>query len=404
MIIDDEPVNLRLLKAILSTQGYSLLEAEGGLEGIEKAKRGVDLILLDIMMPDVDGFETCLRLKADEATKDIPVIFLSAVHNPESKALGFEKGGVDYVNKPFSTHELLARIKAHLTIRQQRVELQNYATQLEQMVEERTQQLIHADRLAVLGTFSAAIIHEINNPIMFISGNAELAKAALNLAEPALARHASEETSGNIRELVQRMGDKMDAVLDGCERITRIVNRLKDYGKRNDEDKGLFKLSTTVNDALHMLNYRVLNRGIAIETDIPENIEISGDRQSICQVFVNLYNNAIDAMDKGIGAISVRAWTDLNRVFIRMKDNGPGVPDELAEKIFHPFFTTKRDSTGTGLGMFIVRSILEEHNGCIVLLPSDGTGAHFEITLPLPEDPPGKASLSSSQMSCRGSQ
>ena len=165
LVVDDKPVNLRLLKAVLASSGYRILEARNGPDALEKAKDQPDLILLDVMMPEMDGFETCRRLKDREKTKGIPVIFLSALEDPKAKAFGIDTGGVDYISKPFDAGELIARVKLHLTLRQQELQLKMYSTKLEQMVEERTQQLIHMERLATLGTFSAAVAHEINNPV-----------------------------------------------------------------------------------------------------------------------------------------------------------------------------------------------------------------------------------------------
>ena len=151
LIVDDVPHNIQVLANILKEAGYQLGFAKNGktaLTHMESAK--FDLILLDIMMPGIDGYEVCAQLKKDRRTKNIPVIFITALHGTENKTKGFELGAVDYITKPFDAHEVLARVKTHLTIK-------DYSTKLEQIVEERTNQLIHADRLATMGTLSAAI-------------------------------------------------------------------------------------------------------------------------------------------------------------------------------------------------------------------------------------------------------
>ena len=147
LVVDDDPLNLKMVKAHLKPLGYCVLEARDGSEGLKVAQEKPDLILLDIMMPGISGFETCRSLKANENTKDIPVIFLSLLQDSEAKASGFQAGGVDYVTKPFDPQELLARVKTHLTIRKQELQLKNYTNKLQHMVQARTQQLVQAERM-----------------------------------------------------------------------------------------------------------------------------------------------------------------------------------------------------------------------------------------------------------------
>ncbi len=146
LIVDDEPVNLKLLGAHLKKAGYEVLDAADGQRALDKALLAPDLILLDIMMPGMDGLETCRHLKESPETKDIPVIFLSALSDSEVKTKGLQVGGVDYISKPFDSRELLARVRTHLTLREQERQIRLYASNLEGMVEERTQQLREAQQ------------------------------------------------------------------------------------------------------------------------------------------------------------------------------------------------------------------------------------------------------------------
>ncbi len=145
LIVDDEPINLRLLRAHLVKQGFEVLEAANGDEALEQAAAQPDLILLDIMMPGMDGFETCSKLKENDDLKHIPVIFLSALTDTDIKTKGLEAGGVDYVSKPFDSRELLARVRTHLTLKRQERQIRLYADKLEDMVQERTQKLQEAE-------------------------------------------------------------------------------------------------------------------------------------------------------------------------------------------------------------------------------------------------------------------
>ncbi|MBW1804060.1 MAG: response regulator, partial [Deltaproteobacteria bacterium] len=169
LIVDDEHLNLKLLKAHLSSAGYHIWEAASGIEALKLAQEGPDLILLDIMMPEIDGFETCRRLKQGDRTRDIPIIFLSSLTDSKAKVTCFEIGGVDFINKPFEAREVLARVQTHITLKQQELQLREHTKKLEQIIEERTRQLIHADRLSTIGTFSAGIAHEIRNPLTGIN-------------------------------------------------------------------------------------------------------------------------------------------------------------------------------------------------------------------------------------------
>lgn len=145
LVVDDETVNIKLLRAHLSKRGFAVLEAESGVAALEKAQSKPDLILLDVMMPGMDGLQTCERLKQDESTRDIPVIFLSALSETEVKTRGLEVGGVDFISKPFDSRELLARVQTHITLKEQETLIREYANNLEFMVEERTRKLSAAE-------------------------------------------------------------------------------------------------------------------------------------------------------------------------------------------------------------------------------------------------------------------
>jgi len=549
LIVDDVPQNIQVLANILKEAGYQMgfaKDAKTALAHTESTQ--FDLILLDIMMPEVDGYELCARLKEDKRKRDIPVIFVTAKSETADKTKGFELGAVDYITKPFDVQEVLARVKTHLTIR-------NYATKLEQMVEERTRQLIHADRLATLGTFSAAIVHEINNPLSHVQGNAKLLKLFWNALKPIVKmnleghvernvkrhvegheegyveghgemragrheemragrhgeRHIGEDATVAVREdttvkvredrtvpvredatvtvredttvavredrivpvreddetimMVRKDMDGVDealtCLLNGCYRISQLTNSLKTYSRQSNARKGRSSLIDIIHDALHVVIHKLKFKGITVDVAVPTGLMIYCDQQKLSQVFINLIDNACDAMEKRGGEIAISATAvngtvshgresgipvresrnpvndqdnqddqddrndrngqndqngqkgqehdqndqeydqhdqghdqhdqghdkkhdqEYDRIDIRITDNGTGIPDEVADKIFNPFFTTKGMDEGTGLGLFIVRNIIEEHQGKISLSPFAGKGAEFHITLPL---------------------
>ena len=382
LIVDDEELNRKLLKAQLSITGFAVWEAASGSEALERAKEKPDLILLDIMMPNMDGFEVCRRLKASEVTRGIPVIYLSALKCSKDKVHGLALGGVDYVSKPYDGPELLARVKVHLTIRRQEKELSGYAKELEHLVEQRTQQLIHSDRLATIGTFASAIMHEVNGPLTYISGAAELLQLFWGKAGPFLERFSGEDPTGAIAKGIPEVEDYINRILEGERRIAQTVKTLRTYAQKDDGGVDPCFLADPVNDAVRLIEYRC-KHGVSIEVSIPPGLRILCSRRKISQVFINLFTNAIDAMPGQKGLIRVDAVPANGRVDISVKDNGSGIPDTMSETIFDPFFTSKGEMQGTGLGLYIVRSIIEEHGGKIRLAPPDGTGAQFHIELPL---------------------
>lgn len=384
LIVDDEPMILKLVGTHLSKHGYNFLEARNGEEALRRANERPDLILLDIGMPDIDGFETCRRLKENEVTRDIPIIFLSGDQAPNTKAMGLESGGVDYVTKPFDALELLARVNSHLTLRDREQRLRAYATQLEERVEERTRQLIHVDRLVTLGTFSAGLAHEISSPLTYLCGNIDLTRLSLKMLREIAEKLAEGEKTAQILEAVDEMAKHLEKMREASFRISRILDSLKSYARREEPRQERCRLIDAVNDALTLLHHR-LKHGVSVELRVSQEIEIKCDRKKISQVFINLINNSIDAMGGDSGKILIRGESVNGRVDIQVRDSGPGVPVDMADKIFAPFFTTKGQLGGIGLGLFIARTIIEEHQGTISLLPEKGTGAQFNIVLPVSE-------------------
>jgi signal transduction histidine kinase len=382
LIVDDVPINLKVLRAHLEPAGYNVLDAGSGQEALIQAENQPDLILLDIMMPGMDGMETCQKLKANPTTMEIPVIFLSALTDPESRTGALAIGGVDFIIKPFDEEELIARVKIHLTLRNQKIQLERYAAELEQMVEDRTRQLVHADRLATLGTFSAGMAHEINNPNTFIAGNVQVLQLFWKVAGPILQKHVHEDTTGRLNKMIDEVEQIFDDMLEGSRRISTIVNSLKTYARQGGVMKEHIKLIAIVDDAQKLLQHR-LRKGISITKNIPDDLIVFCDFQSLSQVFVNLFNNSIDALDENPGTLDIIASKHNNQINIQISDTGSGIPERYTDKIFDPFFTTKGKARGTGLGLSIVKGIIEKHDGTIVLCKTKNSGASFKITLPL---------------------
>ncbi|MBN2373718.1 hybrid sensor histidine kinase/response regulator [bacterium] len=378
LIVDDVPQNIQVLANILKEEGYQMGFAKDGKTALAHTDSvQFDLIILDIMMPDMDGFEVCERLKKDKKKRDIPVIFVTAKDETSDKTRGFELGAVDYITKPFDAQEVLARIKTHISLR-------NYTIRLEEMVEERTRQLIHADRLATLGMFSAAVAHEIKNPLSYIMGSAKILQIFWKSAKPVLEKTLIQDEEGKHLKELGNIEEKIDNILHGSNRISRLIDGMKKYSRQGNvifQDKT--PLAEIIKDSLDIVSHRLNPSGIKVNVDIPPYLTIYCDQQKISQVFVNLINNSCDAIAEKGGEIEIKAAAVNNQAEIIFKDDGPGIPSETAEKIFDPFFTTKGKGEGTGLGLFIVSRIIEEHQGKISLSSCNTKGAAFRIVLPL---------------------
>ncbi len=359
LIVDDMPANIKVLGETLKSD-YNLSFARSGQKALEIAtSHPHDLILLDIMMPEINGYTVCRRLKANPGTRNIPVIFITAKTREEDEAKGFELGAVDYITKPFSPALVLARVRTHL-------ELKRHRDYLEEMIQERTNQLIHSDRLATLGMISAAVAHEVRNPLFFISGSVELIQQSLK------EKGSDDEMSGNL-----------ERILDGSRRIAKLIDTLRKYSGHDTLQKKKFKLSDIIDDALNLLSYQFKQGGITFVTAVSPDLKLYCDPQKLSQVFVNLLSNAGSAMGNQGGRVTVNAAQADEHLVIRIRDNGPGIDAEDVERIFDPFYTTKGKDEGTGLGLFIVRNIIEDHKGKISLSPFAGRGAEFKISLPI---------------------
>jgi signal transduction histidine kinase len=251
------------------------------------------------------------------------------------------------------------------------------------MVEERTQQLLHADRLATIGTFAAAVAHEVNGPLTYIGASAELLQLFWEEVKPFMNRHVSgDETAHHAAGKVPRVDGYIAAILEGQKRIAQTVDTLRTYSRKDGESIEPCFLTDPADDAVRLVRHRC-KHGVSIEISIPPDLRILCNRRKISQVFINLFANAIDAMPEQRGFIRVDAVPADGCVNITIKDSGYGIPDKMSEIIFDPFYTTKGEEQGTGLGLYIVRNIIQEQGGKIFLAPYDGTGAQFHITLPL---------------------
>lgn len=332
MAVDDHADALKLVELRLKAGGmqcFTFLDGTSALQFLEEQL--VDVIVLDVMMPQMDGYEVCRRLKSQARTKDIPVIFLTAKNEVAEKVRGLELGAHDYLTKPVQQQELLARTQAALRVKQlqdqlkQKLELQTEIHQLHQrMLSEHWQK--------TLGQISVSLAHEMNNPLAAALGTVQLLKLREDLPSDI------EQGLGTIDTSLQRAGQKLRSLL------------LVAYGGRQVQRVLLEQL---VRDLVTLVNFQTVMSKVTVMVDLAENCAWEGVASELGRALLYILNNAIEA---AAGQPSPRVTVALRaseaNYSISVGDNGPGIAMETQRQIFDPFFTTK-GPPHNGIGLYL---------------------------------------------------
>ncbi|MFB2921230.1 response regulator [Aerosakkonema sp. BLCC-F2] len=374
LIVDDISDNIRLLSSMLVDSGYRVRKVVSGERALKAIALQVpDLILLDIRMPDMDGYEVCKRLKASDITKEIPIIFISAADDVFDKVKGFEVGGADYITKPFEPIEVLARVEQQLAIRRYQQELFAKNKQLAQhniQLEREIKQRQQAERR--LKVFVHTVSHDLRNPVTGIS----------------LFLQSYLSNSGENVVLDKPIVEMM---LASCDRQLQLIDSLVETQKLeannyplNLQSISLYALTSSIiktwfpmlNSSRVVLNNRILS-------ELPY---IHVDPEQLWRVFENLIGNALKYNSPGI-TLTLDAQVDAKTSMLRVTvaDNGVGIPKAECDKLFELYVRGKdtKDRTGSGLGLYICRQIVEVHGGQIGVKSELGKGTQFWFTLPL---------------------
>ncbi|WKJ91135.1 response regulator [Methylomonas montana] len=409
LLVDDESINLSVLGQFL-TSHYRVLVATGGQRALQLAHAAPrpDLILLDVMMPDMDGYQVITRLKDEPSTRDIPVIFVSVLSSDREEERGLSLGAVDYIYKPCHLSILLARIRTHLELKNARDRLKDHNSFLEAEVKRRHQeiqqvhlQLLQSEKLAAIGQLAAGIAHEINNPIGFVNSNLNTLDGYLrdvfSVLDACCATLAASpvtiEAASQLQELKQQkqlsylrndIPELIAESRDGLTRVRDIVQGLKDFAHIDSDDWELGDLHKGLDSTLNIIGNELKYHCTVHKYygDIPQ---IYCRPSQLNQVFMNLLVNAAQAIETK-GDIDIRTGCDDRAVWVDISDNGNGIAPENLTRLFEPFFTTKPVGKGTGLGLSISQNIVRKHGGRIEVDSELGRGSRFRVWLPIHQE------------------
>lgn len=402
LIIDDNPNNLEVAVSALDSLGSTVLVSRSGESGLKRAIYAQpDLIFLDVLMPDMDGFETCQSLKANPQTQLIPIIFMTALSSPDDKVKGLEVGAVDYVTKPIHLEELLARTKVHLRLCaltktleskntvlkaeiEQRIATEQTLTETVERLQKAQSQLIVSEKMAALGNLVAGVAHEISTPIgTSITAASTLADETENFLkaiEKGLLKRSVLDRYTHVAQSSSQL------VVNNLVRAGELIQSFKQVAvDQSHQEQRQFNIKTYLQEVLNSLKPQLKNTGHQLVLTGDETLTIKSYPGLLAQIVTNLITNslthAFQLSEQGTMRLDVSRTEGVIRLIY--SDDGCGISPEDQGKIFEPFYTTARNRGGTGLGLHIVYNLVtQSFAGNISLDSQVGQGTQFTITLP----------------------
>jgi two-component system, sensor histidine kinase and response regulator len=364
LIVDDVPANIQLVASLLADQDYELSFATSGQDALDQVQEtDFDLILLDFMMPGMDGIEVAYNLKQNQLTQDIPIIFLTAKTDEESVIAGFQAGAADYVTKPFNSAELLARVQTHLQLKYSRDALQKRNQELQEAIEMKNR-------------FLSIASHDLKNPLGVVMGF-----SAILAQEPLIQANTDfSEIVGTLQKASTRM----------FELVTELLDTAALEMGRIDLQLSRVPLNILVQQSVshYFAQAQAKEQEILLSVVDDAIVTVMGDFSRLKQIIDNLLNNAIKYAPLK-SPIQIQLLQTANRAQIRIQDHGPGFSEEDKKHMYGYFQRLSAQPTGgetsTGVGLAIVKQIVDLHQGQILLEPTPGGGATFIIDLPLSE-------------------
>jgi len=422
LIVDDSPTQAMLLELILVKEGYHVSVAQNGREALDLiAVNRPDLVVSDILMPEIDGFELCRRIRMAEEIKSIPIILLTNLSDPAEVLRSLEAGANYFISKPYNSEALISLVKQALHGKEQsrtcgdndevnvlyrgqsfsigsnkdqiidlllktyetaveknrellqaKNELRTLNEKLEKRVEERTAQLREKDQLlllqsrqAALGEMIGNIAHQWRQPLNILGLTIQQLPLFHDFGE--LTKEFLHQNVANSMELIQHM--------------SRTIDDFRNYF-RPDKEKVEFKVLETIESSLSLLEGSLQNPLITVDIVAEDDPLIYGYRNEFAQVILNILNNARDALterEMDDRRVKITICAEGNKAVITIADNAGGIPEGIMGKIFDPYFTTKGPQRGTGVGLFMSRSIIEKNMGGSLNVRNTADGAEFRI-------------------------
>ena len=362
LLVDDIVENLKVLGNIFKNEGFQIAIASNGEAAISIARSKLpDLILLDVQMPGMDGFEVCKTLKSDVLTKDIPILFLTAKTESEDIIKGFELGAVDYITKPFNNNELLARVRTHTELQLTKRKLENSNKELKNLV-------------ATKDKFFSIIAHDLRSPFIALLGFSEIIKDDFkDLSEASLLEYIN---------IIYVTANDTYKLLDNLLQWSRIQLGKMDFAPE------AFNLKKSVDQICHLLNLQSSQKDITLINSMPEDTVIYADNNMLDTIIRNIISNAIKFSTNGSSVvIGINgSKSSPNDSVIYIKDKGKGIPYQDQNKLFKldiNYSTTGTNKEkGTGLGLILCKEMIEKHNGKIWFESVPDEGTTFFISLP----------------------
>jgi CheY-like chemotaxis protein len=360
LIVDDVPANLKILGSILKGEGYKVRPVPNGALALQVAEIEIpDIILLDIMMPDMDGFEVCRRLKENPKLTDIPVIFISALNDTKDIVRALTTGGVDYINKPFRAEEVIARVKTHIQIHQQSIVLRKQSKELQELI-------VTKDK------FFSIISHDLRGPMGGFMALTEL------MADDSTGLSPEEQ-----KELIKELSESARNIFNLLENL--LEWSFIQQGKFSFKPTRIF-LTELASECIKSLLDSIRKKDINLSVDIPAEMQVYADLYMLQSVIRNLAANAIKFTPRG-GTVAITAgFTENKNLVIVVKDNGIGMNSEIKSNLFQLNKNTSRTGTegehSTGLGLILCKEFIEKHDGEIWVESEEGLGTSFYFTIP----------------------
>lgn len=418
LLVDDEPINIHVLKNYLSKKHYQMVEARDGIQALELIENNgpFDMVLLDIMMPRMSGYEVCRKIRETYSVSDLPVIFLTASNQVDDVVQGFNVGANDHLHKPVAKHELLSRVGTHLRLldinrnlenrvieRTAQVELQNERLeQKNKKILAAQEKLILSEKLASLGALMAGVAHEINNPTNFVVFSIDNLKNDLAACRSFIFELAGDDAPEEILDGFRGKFDPLDEhikiIKDGTQRIQTIIKDLQTSTRMGDIEKISVNITDTLMSTINLISAEYKQQ-VEIVTDLAAVPEVNCHPSKLSQVFMNLIVNACDAVrerkrdemrhdpnafdNSEPGEIIIGCKAVVDFIEITVRDNGCGMTEQTKERLFEAFYTTKGIEEGTGLGLSISRDIVRQHGGDLTVESQQGMGSEFKLTLPI---------------------